>query len=112
MTNDSNAVFAAIADPTRRQLLEWLQDSGSSTATELANRLPITRQAVSKHLHELESAGLVASTRIGRETRYAYRDGGLIELADWIEAREETWKRTLVRLRDHAEQQDLPGDAV
>ena len=106
VTNDANAVFNAIADPTRRRLIEWIQESGASTATELSDRLPITRQAVTKHLRELESVGLLTSRRSGRETRYEYQGDGLVDITDWISAREQAWKRTLLRLKGHTEALD------
>src|SRR5262249_22072436 len=64
------AVLQALADPTRREVVSLLSQGGSVTATELAASLPVTRQAVSKHLAALTDAGLVASSREGREVRY------------------------------------------
>ena len=63
-----DAVFAALADPTRRRLLGRLSRQHSATATELAASEPVTRQAVVKHLQSLGEAGLVAPSREGRET--------------------------------------------
>ena len=63
-------VLAALADPTRRSVLESLVRDGATTATVLARRLPVTRQAVGKHLSVLERAGLVHCQRVGREARY------------------------------------------
>jgi DNA-binding transcriptional ArsR family regulator len=65
-----DVVFSALADPNRRHVLGYLADHGTATATELTGELPITRQAVSKHLATLSGAGLVESERAGRETRY------------------------------------------
>ena len=76
MTSQADLVFAALSDPTRRQLLEWLDDE-VATATSFAQRLPISRQAVSKHLSELSSAGLVSSRRAGRETLFSVDNNGL-----------------------------------
>ena len=63
-------VFAALADPTRRTVLQEVATRGSATATELSAPLGITRQAVAKHLGVLADAGLVDGRRAGRETRY------------------------------------------
>src|SRR5205814_8220615 len=63
------AVFEALADPTRREVVRRLAQGGPATATELAGDLPVTRQAVAKHLATLAEAGLVTSDRQGRETR-------------------------------------------
>jgi DNA-binding transcriptional ArsR family regulator len=65
-----NLVFGALADPSRRQVIGYLSERGTATATELTGELPMTRQAVTKHLVTLADAGLVESKRSGRETRY------------------------------------------
>ena len=65
-----NLVFGALADPSRRQVIGYLSARGTATATELTGELPMTRQAVSKHLVTLADAGLVEAERRGRETRY------------------------------------------
>ncbi len=67
------AVLAALADPTRRQLLDMLVDAGRASATTLASCLPVSRQAVVKHLQVLTTAGLVERLRVGREVLYAAR---------------------------------------
>ncbi len=69
-------VFSALADPHRRHVLGYLAAHGTATATELAVELPVTRQAVSKHLSTLHDAGLVSHERAGRETRYRLTDAG------------------------------------
>jgi len=63
-------VWAAIGDPTRRKVLDVLLSHGPSSASVVGRELPVTRQAVSKHLATLESAGLVTTTKVGRELRY------------------------------------------
>jgi len=104
---ESPSVFAALSDPTRRVLVEWLASEESGTATEFSARLPISRQAVARHLRELERAGLVRSERTGRETRFSLNAESLTEAARWLEARAEKWDRTLGRLKHHAE--SAPG---
>jgi len=69
-------VFGALADPSRRQVIGYLSARGTATATELTGELPMTRQAVSKHLATLADAGLVESERQGRETRYRLTRAG------------------------------------
>jgi DNA-binding transcriptional ArsR family regulator len=71
-----NLVFSALADPNRRQVIGYLSDQGTATATELTGELPMTRQAVAKHLAALAGAGLVESERQGRETRYRLTSAG------------------------------------
>ena len=72
-------MFGALADPSRRQVIGYLSERGTATATELTGELPMTRQAVAKHLATLAGAGLVESERRGRETRYRLTEAG----ADW-----------------------------
>jgi predicted ArsR family transcriptional regulator len=81
-------------------VLETLAARGSATATELAAELPITRQAVAKHLAALTAAGLVEPTRAGRETRYHLTPGRLGEAASWIERVGTQWDERLAALRD------------
>ena len=76
MPDPLGQVFSALADPSRRHVLGFLADRGTATATELTGELPITRQAVAKHLATLAGAGLVESERQGRETRYRLTEAG------------------------------------
>jgi DNA-binding transcriptional ArsR family regulator len=69
-------VFGALADPSRRQVIGYLSERGTATATELTGELPMTRQAVAKHLTTLAEAGLVEAERQGRETRYRLTRAG------------------------------------
>jgi DNA-binding transcriptional ArsR family regulator len=94
-----DAVFAALADPTRRSLLERLSRGDGATASALAAKLPISRQAVSKHLAALNAANLVRSDRVGRETRYELRTEPLDDAARWIETVGAEWDQRLAALR-------------
>ena len=92
-------VFAALADPTRRRLVDTLASRGSASATALAAELPISRQAVAKHLGALGGAGLVSSHRAGRETLYELRPQPLDEAAEWIARIGGEWEDRLARLK-------------
>ncbi len=92
-------VFAALADPTRRRLVETLAARGSASATALAAELPISRQAVAKHLGALGGAGLVRSRRAGRETLYELQPQPLGEAAEWIARIGDEWEDRLARLK-------------
>jgi DNA-binding transcriptional ArsR family regulator len=95
----ADAVFAALADRTRRAILRAVAEQGPVTATALSEGLPITRQAVAKHLGLLRDAGLVAADRAGRETRFVAVTGPLDDLAAWAEAAGRRWDDRLTRLR-------------
>jgi DNA-binding transcriptional ArsR family regulator len=94
-------VFAALADPTRRHLVRQLAETGEATATELSAELPMTRQAVSKHLAQLEDAGLVATTRAGREVRYRLSTPPLDDAMAWMAAVGARWDERLAALGRH-----------
>lgn len=96
-----DAVFFALADPTRRAVVLRLLSRESVTATQLAGELPMTRQAISKHLAALTEAGLVVSRRDGRETRYHLTPEPLGEASSWLEGIEAEWDERLGRLRRH-----------
>ncbi len=91
-------VFTALADPSRRFIVEALAGRGDATATELASELPVTRQAVAKHLGALAEAGLVAGERAGRETRYRLTPGPLTEAAAWMARVGSEWDDRLAAL--------------
>jgi DNA-binding transcriptional ArsR family regulator len=92
-------VFAALGDPTRREVLEHVATRGEVTATELAAAMPITRQAVAKHLGVLADAGLVESRRAGRETRYAPTPEPLGDAIAWMADLGAQWDTRLARLK-------------
>lgn len=91
-------VFGALGDPTRRHILESLA-RGEASATQLAADLPVTRQAVTKHLTALRQARLVESRRDGRETLYRVNAEPLDAAAAWIVRVGGEWDARLERLR-------------
>ena len=99
-----DAVFGALADPTRRQLLERLA-FGPTTATGLCARFPLTRQAVVKHLGALAEAGMVAKERHGREVHYRMEGAPLDEASAWLTSLSTRWERRLLRLKLYVEEQ-------
>jgi DNA-binding transcriptional ArsR family regulator len=80
----AGAVFGALSDPTRRALLQTIAEQPQATATELASDLPISRQAVLKHLAALADAGLVDRERSGREVRYKVTPEPLTDAVSWM----------------------------
>jgi DNA-binding transcriptional ArsR family regulator len=100
----NDAVFVALADPTRRKLLERLA-MGPTTATGLSIRFPMTRQAVVKHLGALADAGMVAKQRHGREVRYSMESAPLDEATAWLTTLGARWERRLLRLKSYVEEQ-------
>ncbi|MGH9278540.1 MAG: ArsR/SmtB family transcription factor [Acidimicrobiales bacterium] len=97
-----DAVFSALSDPTRRAVLRRLAD-GPASPTELAGDLPVSRQAVSKHLEVLRHAGLVESARAGREHLFQMTPGPMAEAADWMADVGTRWDRRLQALRQQFE---------
>jgi DNA-binding transcriptional ArsR family regulator len=95
----AGAVFGALADPTRRTLLAALAEHPAATATELAAELPITRQAVLKHLSALADAGLLNRERSGREVRYTVTPAPLSDAVSWIADVGGQWDDRMTRLR-------------
>ena len=95
-------VFAALADPTRRAILAELAARGPATATDLGARLPITRQAVAKHLALLAEAGLVTpEPGERRRVRYRLRSAPLRVAQQFLAALARDWDGALGALRDH-----------
>jgi len=94
-----DTLFGALADPTRRLLVERLLTTGPATATVLAETTPLTRQAILKHLQVLESAGLLARDRVGREVRYRVTPRPLASAVGWIIDTAGQWDTRLDRLR-------------
>lgn len=93
-----DAVMQALADPSRRTLLEILRDH-EATAGQLADRLPIARPGVSRHLRVLREAGLVEVRQDAQRRIYRLRPEALIEIDDWIEAYRVLWRTRLDALQ-------------
>lgn len=96
-------LWAAIGDPTRRRMLDLLLVDGNGTATTLSQRLPVSRQAVAKHLGVLDRAGLVRSTPAGREKRYHVDDAQLARAVAQLTSVGSTWDARLRRIKRIAE---------
>jgi DNA-binding transcriptional ArsR family regulator len=95
-------VFTALADPTRRAILAALASEGPATATDLAGRLPITRQAITKHLALLAEAGLVtAEPGERRRVRYRLRSAPMQVAQQFLAALARDWDGPLGALKDH-----------
>jgi DNA-binding transcriptional ArsR family regulator len=80
----TDAVFSALSDGTRRNLLALLGTAGEASATDLARRLPVSRQAVQKHLGTLADAGLVAARRSGREVLFRPTPAPMSDAVAWM----------------------------
>lgn len=106
-----DAVFAALGDATRREVLRAVSRGEATTATELAARLPISRQAVSKHLDVLARAHLVYGRREGRETRFAATPAPLAHAMTWMAGVGAEWDARLARLKDGTRSAQPPGGA-
>lgn len=102
-------VFAALGDPTRRWIVEQLSSGGPQTATQLAGDLPISRQAVTKHLSALAGAGLVDQVREGRAVRYRLRPQPLTAAAQWVADVGAQWDERLDRLQRRLDVQSETG---
>jgi DNA-binding transcriptional ArsR family regulator len=102
MTVDDD-LWSAIGDPTRRRMLDLLLSEGRGTATSLSERLPVTRQAVAKHLGVLDQAGLVHGTTAGREKLYRVDQAQLARAVGQLMEVGATWDARLGRIRRIAE---------
>ena len=100
---DDDQLWAAVADPSRRRVLDALVTLGEATPTALAKDLPFTRQAVSKHLAILLRAGIVTERRVGREVRYTVQPERLAEAAAAVAAAAARWDARLLAIKRIAE---------
>jgi DNA-binding transcriptional ArsR family regulator len=96
-------LWSAIGDPTRRRMLDLLLIEGNGTATTLSQQLPVTRQAVAKHLSVLDRVGLVQATPSGREKRYRVDDAQLARAVAQLSSVGSAWDARLQRIKRIAE---------
>lgn len=96
-------LWSALGDPTRRRMLDLLLTGGESTATSLSEQLPVTRQAVAKHLGVLDRAGLVTVAPVGREVRYRIDDAQFARAVAQLSAVGTAWDARLSRIKRIAE---------
>ncbi len=109
MSDRLDRVFAALADPTRRFVVESLLREGVASVPALARDLPISRQAVAKHLATLDDAGLVERIpEDRREVRYRLREDALAPASSWLREAEAAWDRRLTRLKAAVEDPARP----
>jgi DNA-binding transcriptional ArsR family regulator len=102
-TTVDDDLWSAIGDPIRRTMLDLLLAAGTGTATSLSERLPVTRQAVSKHLAVLDRVGLVHAAPIGRERLYEVDEAQLARAVAQLSAVGATWSARLRRIKQIAE---------
>ncbi|HLT97538.1 MAG TPA: metalloregulator ArsR/SmtB family transcription factor [Acidimicrobiia bacterium] len=95
---DPQPLFAALADPTRRALFERLSTEGPASASRLAREMPVSRQAIAKHLAALDEAGLVERRTAGREVQYSARPTALTDVTAWVERVGSKWEERLQKL--------------
>ncbi|MFI6297690.1 ArsR/SmtB family transcription factor [Nonomuraea sp. NPDC050790] len=96
-------LWSAVGDPTRRRILDLLLTYGDGTATSLSERLPVTRQAIAKHLGVLDRAGLVHAAPYGRERRYQVDEAQLARAVAQLSAVGAAWDARLRRIKRIAE---------
>jgi DNA-binding transcriptional ArsR family regulator len=103
--HDSNpaSVFAALGDHTRLSLLTKLSDGQSRSIAKLSADTKLTRQAITKHLRVLENAGIVSSTRVGRDNQFAFRAEPIVEIRSYLDNVSRQWDDALSRLRSLVE---------
>jgi DNA-binding transcriptional ArsR family regulator len=102
MITQESSVFDAIADPTRRAILDRLRDGGLAV-NEIASRFEVSRPAISKHLRVLHQAHLVREAREGRNRIYRLNPEPLRELDRWLEHYRRFWAVNLLNLKKHVE---------
>lgn len=101
-------VFTALADPTRRRIVELLAADGPLRVLDMARQLPVTRQAVAKHLDVLAEAGITASEWRGRERLTVLVNGAFDPVQDWLKRYDRFWETKLDALKGRIEGRDEP----
>ena len=101
---DPAPVFAALGDATRLALVSRLGDGAQRSITELTHGFDVSRQAITKHLHVLEDAGLVRCTRVGRESRYRIRPKAVDDASAYLARISAQWDDAIARLRKAVEE--------
>lgn len=104
-------LWSAVGDPTRRRMLDLLLADGRGTATSLSDRLPVTRQAVAKHLAVLDRTGLVHGTAVGRERHFWVDEVQLARAAQQLASVGSTWDgrlRRIARIAERIERDERP----
>lgn len=99
----NDKLWFAFAEPSRRKLIDELLGKGEATASNLAEFVPISRQAISKHLIVLRKAGLVRSRRVGKEVRYLVQPAGLSEAVKEMGEASILWDEKLIKIKLIAE---------
>ncbi|URN93665.1 MAG: metalloregulator ArsR/SmtB family transcription factor [Candidatus Pristimantibacillus lignocellulolyticus] len=105
--NQLRDVFDAIADPTRRRLIQLLAESEEIPLHELTAQFEMGRTAVSKHLTILKEAGLVIDRKVGRETRFRLNAAPLREIQDWVAFYSKFWNTNMLRLKQLLEEEEI-----
>lgn len=103
LTPDLAQLFAALGEPTRLSVVDRLRDGSERSIATIARGLPISRQALTKHLKVLDAAGIANSRRLGRETVYRIDPAGLIAAERWIADVSSQWDGAIDRLKKHLE---------
>lgn len=103
-------LWSAIGDPTRRRMLDLLVNDGTGTATELSHKLPVSRQAISRHLLVLDRAGLVRGSAAGKEHRYRIDEEQLARAITQLNEVSTAWDKRLNRIRKVAEELQRVSD--
>ncbi len=102
--SSNDRLWAAIAEPSRRKLLDLLLNQRDATASTLAGSVPFSRQAVSKHMAVLQQAGLIRTHKIGKERRFSIDPTGISEAAQELSRAAASWNGRLQKIKQLAEE--------